>query len=414
MPKIKIIGGVYMYLLEIILLATVPLFFIRPQIYLKFKMQRYLFCMSFSIFLITCISNLIYFDPIGIAKAIKYFIYIPLVYFSYMYYKNRDISESMNQLINIGIFAIAMNMIIYFYNLSNFGFNNWDINLLSSGLSNKYIDFTNLSINTLSVGSHAIWGNYCVLIFTLSIIARLKKYINSKKFLLAISLSLGSILISVSRTSLLTLSFVCIGFIISIYKGNWRISTRKSLWLILIVAIIVPIIMIYYDKLAIVAKLLYTIDAFITYGKETNLQIRFNTWYLILLSFYYNPIHMVLGYGYNILFFNNILSEVASLNEFNHLYASVPESLMFQIWAYGGVISLSFLLRFCYHLVNKVKRSILGLQILHYYFIGIIFGDMISGVTLLSDLLYGQILILIGLVTVQSLRGSSTRLKEFY
>ena len=68
--------------------------------------------------------------------------------------------------------------------------NIWNSELMSSGLSNKVLDFSTMSvIFRKGAGAHGIWGNYCVLMSCISLVCFKYNQISKFKLLLYFSIS---------------------------------------------------------------------------------------------------------------------------------------------------------------------------------------------------------------------------------
>jgi hypothetical protein len=394
MPKIKIVEGVYMYLLEFFLFLLLPLFFYNPSIYLKFRLQRLLLLMWTIILLSTLVSIFDVPSFIGLAKVIKEIVYIPLAYIAYIYFRDKS-DEAIVLFIKFGILAIILNIIYYIYTSYLYGYTIWDMKAISSGFSNKYFDLHTGTINLIQSGSHGIWGHYCVLIFVYALVARYYNIINLKLFYIASVLCVVSIAISVSRASFIVFSFVLLGLIGSAYKGKGFLSGKVLNWLLFGTLIFIPLIIVFSENISILSKLSYTFDSFVEKGTESNIQLRINTWLSILASFLKEPMNLLLGYGYNPVRFYEILQ--ASASEIGvYSFVSVPESLYMLALSYGGIGSLTCILFFSFFLLKLVFANNFRDRLLFFYFFGLLSVNFISGASLISDLLYGQILILIG------------------
>ena len=392
MPKLKIAEGLTMYPLEIFLLLFFPLLFRK----IRLKIQFFLF----ALWTITLLSTLVSFSRIvdfgGFFRCIKGIIYIPLVYLVYQMFKNKTFN--FKYVIYIFILASVNNLFILIANGIDFvNLNIWDVKVIGSGLSNRFLDLKTFKIGTIESGAHGIWGNYCVIIFSLSLYLKLSKKIGNKLFIITLICFILDIGMSVSRETMITfiLVFGSLFFVKDEKNTNLRNKTALS-WIFIFAILIIITIGLWGDKLPIVQKILYTQESIQDSGTENNFQLRINGWFVYFESLIRNPERIFIGYGYNLESYANYVS--FAKRSYQDSYVALPESFFIQTFCYGGILCLVLGILFwveifktCHH--TKIKNLRI---ILLFYFIGLLIGNTISGASILSDVLYCQILMLLG------------------
>jgi hypothetical protein len=401
LPKLKLMESVYLYPFEIIMIIILPFLLTRMKYFFHFRVQRILFVFWSVLFISTLLSFLYApIDGIGIAKIIKGLLYIPIVFVAYSYMKD---NRSLFYVLVIGIIAMISNFSFWLY---SFLFVNlgeslmWDIRFLSSGFSNKYFYVFNGSFGIIDGGTHGIWGSYCIILLVVAITLREEKIISLKLLWLSIGLVLLSISISVSRESLLLLLVFVMFYFIYNYK---RILFSRRIVVALSMIFILTIVIIYFgEHFLIIQKLQYSIERLGEVGTESNIQKRINTWLLTLAALFNNPELLLFGFGYNSNnYVNFLLSEIDLLGSETHMYATVPESLPMTGFAYGGILGLLIIsvyiayiliLLLRYSKYDNFARNFLFL------FIGLIITNSLSGASLIADLVYSQVLLMLGFI----------------
>lgn len=391
MPKIAFTENISMYLLEILLLFFFPVL-IKPHFFLKRTLLFFWLCIS-----ISTLFSFIY-GPIeigGAMRCIKGLIYIPLIYIA-----STSKKYSYNNMPYILIAAAIINVI--FHISQGFDFNNlniWNSNLLVSGLSRWSFSLTSGQFVTQSAGgSHGIWGDYCVVALCATWLAYLSKKINKLVFILSFVATVGSLSIAVSREAFLVLICLLCSFLIanSIRNGKLYISTKAYFFVSIFIVICSWIVINYGEHLALVQKMLYTIESINDSGKEQNLNLRVGAWTVFVLSLLHNPWAIFIGYGYNQSNYNECLATIRGLQNID--FVTVPESFFIQAWSYGGIICLIYAIIFWSNIFRFFKFEKIRIHrfLLLGLFTGLLLANALSGASIISDLLYGQFLILIG------------------
>ena len=390
-PKIGF-NNITIYPSEILLLL-----FIIPLIkFNKFKIQKDLFYIWLLITISTLYSFVNNIDFGGLMRCIKEIIYIPILYIAY-----KQESIQLKHLSYIFIIASIINLIFLFSQGFNFNsINIWDKELMSTGLSNRYLDLTSLTIHTLPNGSHGIWGNYCALILCGTIIAYKWKQINLSLLSVVFIFVCLNLALSVSREATISFFLVCIAFFYSESNIKGKIKIRPKFIVIASIIIIALIWLIYKygEKMLIVQKILYTMDSINDTGNESNIQLRINGWIVFFESLAKYPFMILSGYGYNLENYSSFL-DFARI-KYGNTFVALPESFFIQNFCYGGFICFLLGFKFWKHLYEIIKntREKYMRQISFGLFYALLFTNTFSGASIVSDLLYGQVLIFIGII----------------
>jgi hypothetical protein len=380
-PKIIITEGINIFLPELIL--GFSLFYKGFRQFIFHVEQRLLFLIFGFILIFSLFAQLELLDIGSIMRSIKELLYIPIIYWAS---KVSDVNKVLRIFVNCSIFALSINLIIYFINFTASS-TIWD-GFLSSGISNKGFRLSTFSVEQLQSLSHGIWGGYCVLSFLVGFYAYSRLLIKKKSFLILSILFFISIAITVSREAILIILIIFFCYIF--------FSKRKRRYKILIIIGIVGIILcafVFFQEFPIVQKLLYTQTALEDSGTEGNVQIRINTWMTYFSFLGENPWFLFWGLG------------LSPDNFYEHIYryamgrsiVEVPESAFVYILAYGSLwafLPFICLIIRCFIRVKKHCR----LDLLKYYFLGIIIVNLLSGVSMFSDLLYAHLCLVYGLL----------------
>jgi hypothetical protein len=149
---------------------------------------------------------------------------------------------------------------------------------------------------------------------------------------------------------------------------------------------------VYFEiELSIVNKVTNSIKGFREKGGDGSVNVRFNTWLIILIYLFTNPWRLIIGTGFNPTLFRNKLNLVAE--EYPNIgdYVGIPESLFIQFLSYGGVLSMFFVLLFLIYsfksLFKKIKNSYC--LFLPFYVIGIAVTNN-TGASIIAELLMTQ------------------------
>ncbi|MBR4325169.1 MAG: hypothetical protein IKP73_06555 [Bacteroidales bacterium] len=360
--------------------------------YIKFKIQKYLLNI-FGLFLLFTIVSFFYFE-ISIAsllRCIKEIAYIPLVFIAY---KSKWLQWK--QLCYIFVVAVGINIMFYFQkgiNLSSFSI--WDTESLFNGLSGKYFDLQSFSIVNMPRGSHGIWTIYCILAFVIAIFSYENKQISTIIFVICFILCVISVSFSVSREGLIVLLAVLVCYM---YAKIISKSGSSILYIFILIGIIligVYLVTLYGNNLAIVKKINYTQESIVNTGEEGNIQLRINGWIVYFKVLLSNPMMTIVGFGFN---FNNYISYIDFSVPFR--YATIPESFFVECLMCGGITALYFGILFWrefYKYANSIKNRTIKYAVIGLWY-GTLFGAIFSGAAIISDMLFGYLLIFLGIL----------------
>ena len=391
MPKIGLSEEITMFPIEMFLFILFP-FTIK---YNKLLLQKLLFGLWFVILISTLLSCIMIPSLGGILRAVKELIYIPIMYMAYkcnwLSWKHLSYTFICASLIT---FAFLIQAGFSFASMSI-----WDNSLLLSGMSNKYIDIHSLSIVNIERGAHGIFSNYCSLALCSSLIAYYKKEIKLTVLLLVFLLACTSVGMSVSREGLVVFSAVIIGYLLCIQKkGNfWTHSGFYFIGLV-ILSVIIYVINEYGDNIALVQKILYTQQSMEDSGEEGNIALRIGGWTVFFQSLMLYPFMAIIGYGFNNLYYESFLDFAKG---YKFRFVTGPESFFVECLMYGGIFALYFGIRWwwrIYQLFNNIRNRNIS-YFTKGLFWGLLFVNSFSGASIVSDMLYCQFLIFLGLIT---------------
>lgn len=397
--KIQFFEGVYLYPQEIVIASIVLLLimldyrrflavpkYMEPFIYFLIALGLVVAC--------TLISFSKFVDISGMFKAVKYVLYLAAAFLisrhnftSFIYKFNR-----------IALLSIGLTILLYVFKWVTFHgstsdyiyLTTWDVEYVPSGFSNLNLDLENFSFFR-SAGNHGIYGSYLVLVFILNIHLLITN--RGKRITLSIILvflAVFNLLLLTSRESLLIFLTVNALYFLKDFL-NLRIK-KAYLYIFLLLLVGLTYILANGINLGLINKIQYTLESFTSSGSEQNLNLRFNVWALILLSFLHFPFHLLIGYGYNQPNFVFFLEKTNSIYGLYEHYATVPESLFFMMLAYGGFFSLLFIILFFISMLLKTynlrKHSVLH-ELFFYFMVGIFITNNTGG-SLMSDLVLAQ------------------------
>jgi hypothetical protein len=398
--KMKVSEEILIYPQEILIpLILVLAFCLRPKSLSwlnKSYVKPYYFLFGSLIIIVACtvISFLNVFSIGGLLKTIKYLIYCSTILLISKYHFVRFI----NVFIKIGLATVLLTLTIFFINFISSGvsiqefyhMSMWQNDIMPTGFSNTYLNLNNFKFERLG-GNHGIYGSYLVLVY-LAIVGY-TKHLNKGFTLitwLQILLVLFNLALLTSRETFLI--FILVNLYLFKDSISARIKRRDfvlgSLFLVGIICYLV-----FSDtQLVIFSKIQYTINSFIEGGTEGNISLRFNVWKLTLLSFMLNPLHLLVGYGYNTPNYAFFLEQANQTFQLYLKYPTVPESFFFFFLAYGGIIALFFSFIFFLYLILKTyqlrKSSIFAGAF--FIFTISLFVTNNTGGSMLSDLLFTQ------------------------
>jgi hypothetical protein len=401
--KVEIIPGVIVLPQEIILPFLIFLYFLSQKNRLT-KVSKvvtpYIFLLL--AFFITSISTffsfLSEFDPIGLLKLLKYSTYVISIIVLHDY-KFLNFEKRINI---VGIFTVLLTLVVFYVTKINSG-KSWHTFIaiatyfseyMPTGFSNRVFNLYTQSFVVYS-GNHGIYGSFLVLLFFFNLSCILRKKVKYIKInYLTMILSFINIMMLTSRETFLLIFVVIFSF--SIYRISYlkfkiskviKVLTFFSLFIILLIFFIV-----YFEiELSIVNKVTSSIKGFREKGGDGSVNVRFNTWLIILIYLFTNPWRLIIGTGFNPTLFRNKLNLVAE--EYPNIgdYVGIPESLFIQFLSYGGVLSMFFVLLFLIYsfksLFKKIKNSYC--LFLPFYVIGIAVTNN-TGASIIAELLMTQ------------------------
>ena len=391
MPKIMITEGVTMYPAEILLAVCFP--FLAK--YIKLPVQKYILYVWIFILLSTIISCFYILNTGGLMRCYKEIIYIPILILAY---KNKTLR--LKHILYFYIIACLVNYFIlvdYGFNLTDYSI--WNKELLSSGLSNRYVDLS-MNMGILPGGSHGIWLQYNVLCLSISIIAyhidKVSKYLVGSVIFFFIS----NLAISASREGLISAFLLVLGCLFSHSVKNGKLKLKGSTIVVLFAIIMLVIGMVSYlgESLGMVQKIMYTVESLNDSGQEQNVTLRLNAWKVFLLSLIEYPYMIIWGYGFNGDYYQSFLSFVP--NSIKNNFVAIPESFFVETFMYGGILCFIYGIKFWKSIYIYIQKctNLKIRYILFGLFWGLLFGNMFSGASIICDVLYSQFLIFMGVI----------------
>ena len=396
MPKIQLVDGVTIYLLEIVLFFYFPIGWRN----IRLKYQKTLLVIWLIMLLSTIYSQLYCLDIGGILRCIKGLLYIPLGYMicKYVLIYRPDISI----VFYVFILATICNVLNLLYNgfdLANMGKLVWDNKLIGAGLSNRFWDIRTMSLGTIPGGAHGIWGNYCVLVFAISLCCRVKHEIKLSLFLVVTFCLLINSALSVSRESLISLLFTLLALLYTgIHIHGLKVEVHRFVLYSAIILLTVFSFLIYYfsDYFQVINKVLYTFKAIEDSGEESNIMLRVNAWRVFFESLYLFPLKIFTGYGFNLNNYNSYLD--FAYRTYKDTFVPLPESFFVQLFCFGGIFCLLKGLKLWKEMFFILKSIKLRMERNIYlgYFLGFLVVNLFSGASLLSDMLYCQMILFLG------------------
>ncbi|WP_161891112.1 O-antigen ligase family protein [Pontibacter russatus] len=398
--KIEFAEGVYLYPQELIIAIVVVLIIIfdyRQLFVLPKFISPYLYYFASVLLILVCtlISFSNFIDIAGLFKTLKYLLYIIAV----LLVSRNNLAGFIASFNKIAFYSILITLVIYAFRWYTFTgttgeyfyLTTWDVNYVPSGLSNLNFDPRTLSF-TRSAGNHGVYGSYLVLIYLLNLHLLLtgNKKEGGRSSILLIILVVISLSLLTSRESLLIFLLVNLCFF---SKDLLKLRLKKVyLYFLLALSVFLVVILVNDVNIGLINKIEYTLRSITESGGEQNINLRFNVWILILLSYILFPFHLLIGYGYNDFNFTYFLKETNSYFGMYDNYASVPESLFFIMLAYGGIIALFSILFFFISLLFRLSRlsRYSSLYELFFYFSVGLFITNNTGGSLMSDMLLAQ------------------------
>lgn len=391
MPKIMITEGITMYPAEMLLIVAFP--FLAK--YIKLPIQKNILYVWLLIFVSTIISSFYILNIGSLMRCYKEIIYIPILILAY---KSKKIQ--FRHILYFYIIACFINfLILAIYGFSLSSYNIWDTELLSSGMSNRYIDLS-LKMGVLEGGSHGIWLQYNVLCLCIMIIARHLEKIPSYLVGSVLFFFIANLAISASREGLVSATFLIFGYLFarSVKNGRLHFKTSTLFVLFIIVILIIGVVSYFGESLGMVQKIMYTMDSLKDTGQESNITLRINAWKAFFLSLIEYPYMIVFGYGFNMDFYQSFLYFLPNSIRYN--FVTIPESFFVETFMYGGIVCFIFGIRFWKSIYSffqkcrdlKIRYVLMGL------FGGLLFSNLFSGASVICDVFYSQFLVFLGLL----------------
>ena len=366
--------------------------------YCKMKIQWDLLVIWCLIFVCTILSFVIVPSWGGLMRCVKEMLYIPLLFWVY---KNSYIQ--IKHLLYVFFIAFVVNLLFVLANGFSFSFIDiWDGEKMASGMSNCVLNVSTMSISKIEgAGAHGIWGNYCSLMVCAALFAYKNNQISLKFLIVVFACTLMNFVMSVSREAFISFAFVVLFYFIANNfnkRKKFRISPKYFLLFIVFIVGLVSIVKKYGDNIAIVQKIIYTQQSVSDMGTEGNVQLRINGWKVFFTSLWYNPIKVLIGYGYNIE--NYITYLTFDIARDRTSYVSLPESFFVEMIFFGGFFCLLYGIKFWKDLkkiINKIESKTNRLILLGIFW-GLLCVNTFSGASIISDLLYSQFLIFLGII----------------
>jgi hypothetical protein len=285
---------------------------------------------------------------------------------------------------------------------------------MPTGFSNRIFNLDTLSFVVYS-GNHGIYGSFLVLLFFFNLSSIIKKKSDCTKIsYLVLILCFINVMMLTSRETFL-LIFVIL-FTFSIYRISYlkfkissiiKVFTFFSMFVFLVIFFVI-----YFEiELSIVNKVANSIKGFRERGGDGSVNVRFNTWLIILIYLFTNPWRLIIGTGFNPTLFRNKLDIAAA--EYPNIgdYVGIPESLFIQFLSYGGIFSLFFVIFFIVlvykNLYKKIKNS--NCLFLPFYVIGIAITNN-TGASIVAELLMTQF----GLIYLFVMNSNEKNKYSFY
>ena len=386
-PKIGISEQITLYPSEFFLLLSFP-FLVFSK---KFEIQKNLYILWGFILFSTLFSQLFLQNLGSILRCIKEIVYIPIFYLAYkskwLKWKYLSYIFIISSIVNLSYVLVS--------GFTSSSLNIWDVDTMFSGLSNKYFDLKNFTIVRLEgKGSHTIFSDYCSIALCSTIFAYKRRQIDSKILIIVSILALTCVGMSVSREGLIVFGSMLMFYYFAKFK-YYKITFLQIVVLILILVSIVSIVIYFGDRIAIVQKILYTQKSISDTGEENNIALRIGAWQVYLESIIHNPYMLFTGYGYNFDYYQSFLTFYISKS-----FVAIPESMFVECVMCGGLVSLFGGIKFWHSIFKIISRvkcrsnrfALMGL------FCGLLFGSIFSGAAVFADLLYGHILLFLGMI----------------
>lgn len=401
--KLEILPGLIILPQEIILPFLIILYLISrkaiPRLVSKILLPYIYLLLAFGLTIgLTLISLFQKIDIIGLLKLIKYSIYVFSIIIIYDY-RPRNFVKKINI---IAIITILLTLIMFYLNKVHSGklwsnyvqMATYIAEYMPTGFSNRIFSFQSHSFVIYS-GNHGIYGSYLTLILFFNISGLLRGMAYRKLSYFVTLFAFINIMLLTSRETFL-LIFITV-FLHSLYRvtfikfNPFRVLISFILFMGF-VFIVLWLINFYNIELSIVNKMANSIRKFKESGGDGSVNVRFNTWLIIIIYLISNPWRIFIGTGFNPTLFREKLDFIANLFPNQGEYVGIPESLFIQFLAYGGILSLLFIMLFMFHLFKNLLRQVNTryCMFIPFFILGLIVTNN-TGASIIAELLMTQL-----------------------
>lgn len=399
--KIEVLPKVILLPQEFLLPILLGLYFIT-KLKVGVKYPKYLapfiyLLLAFAVtFVFTIFSFIEIFDIVGLLKLIKYSIY-GLAIFSIYDYRSENFVTKFNK---ITVATIISTLVIFIFIKVDTGYSwhtfmeyaTYNSNFMPTGFSNRIFNFASSSFVIYS-GNHGIYGSYLVLALMLNLSALING-VASKLTKITIGLVLLNIMLLTSRETFLLLFLIF--FFYSLYFASFTKFKLSNITKVLFiffggVSLLVFVIIYFEIELSIVNKIVNSIEGFKERGSDGSVDVRFNTWTLIILFFIHHPLRLLIGTGFNEPLFRSKIDEMAIMYPDVGKYVGIPESLFLGFLGYGGILALVFVLLFllsAFKNLSRKRKTVYGM-FMSFYVLGIMVTNN-TGASIIADILLTQ------------------------
>ncbi|ULC59752.1 O-antigen ligase family protein [Flaviramulus sp. BrNp1-15] len=400
--KIKVSSSVMLLPQDLLLPVFIVVYFVfKNKFTAKFsRITLPYICLLLGIFIMIFSTLLSFFyvvDSVGLLKLFKYSIYLISLLAIADYYK----VDFLNKINNITILLILATLIFFIYNRSLHHNLSWSQFIkiatysaynMPTGFTNRYLDLSNFNVGVIS-NNHGIYGSYLVLISILNLSNIINKGLGIAKSKIVLTLCFINIMLLTSRETFLLIIIVFLMFFLrKLLFKKFNINNLIYFGSIIVFCILIGGWLIYYYEieLSIINKISNSIKGFKEHGGDGSINVRFNTWKIIISMLVLNPLSFFIGFGYNPSRFSEQIDSYAYVT--GGKYVTVPENLFLMFTSYGGIFSLMFLLLFflgLYLQFRKFRNLKVG-SFLSSFVIGLFFTNFTGG-SIIAELLMTQL-----------------------
>ncbi|MCX2718548.1 hypothetical protein [Lentiprolixibacter aurantiacus] len=298
-------------------------------------------------------------------------------------------------MLKIGSWVVIISLSLYLYwywslgmSWGNFvSFTTWNAEYMPTGFSNMVLNLQSGMFERIG-GNHGIYGSYLVLLLILAIFNLQETHFRRSKIFTLLILINISFLTSRETLLLLILTF---GFYCTYIVLLSRFSKRYVYLTLLFLFIGTISLLIWQPDVVLFNKIEHMLSSFSERGRvDNNVSYRLNTWYLFFQYIWEHPQWILLGFGFNRIRFEEILSIQEQLEGVSLAHVSVPESFYVGTLAYGGIFSLFCgILFFVFLLIFLGRRGKLGI-LLFFYVVGLMLTNG-TGSSVLAELMLSQL-----------------------